>query len=69
MKKKLFGQNIPPACSYCENAVVENEMAYCKKGRRINGGKCRAFRYDPLMRVPKTSFFKKKYTADDFRIG
>ena len=29
MKKKLFGQNIIPDCSYCENAVIE------KEGRRI----------------------------------
>ena len=68
MKKKLFGQNIRPDCSYCENAVIENEMAYCKRGKRIQNNKCRAFKYDPLMRVPKTSTFNKKYSADDFKI-
>ncbi len=68
MKKKLFGQNIGIDCSYCENAVIENEMAYCKKGRSIQNDKCRAFKYDPLMRVPKVSVFTKKYSADDFKI-
>ncbi len=68
MKKKLFGQNISTDCSYCENAVIENEMAYCKKGKRIQQGKCRAFRYDPLMRVPKTATQRKKYTSEDFRL-
>lgn len=68
MKKKLFGQNIKIDCSYCEYAVIENEMAYCKKGRRIQNDKCRVFKYDPLMRVPKVSTFTKKYSADDFKI-
>ncbi len=68
MKKKLFGQNIRPDCSYCENAVIEKEMAYCQKGKRIQNNKCRAFKYDPLMRVPKASTFNKKYSADDFKI-
>ncbi len=68
MKNKLFGQNISPDCSYCENAVFENEMVYCKKGKQIQNGKCRAFRYDPLMRVPKNLSFNKKYSADDFKL-
>ena len=68
MKKKLFGQNIIPDCSYCENAVAENEIAYCKKGKRIQNNKCRAFKYDPLMRVPKTSAFKKNYSIEDFKL-
>lgn len=69
MKKKLFGQNIVPSCSYCENAIADNEIAYCKKGKRIQNNKCKSFRYDPLMRVPKVSVFKGNYTADDFKIN
>lgn len=70
MKKKLFGQNIIPDCSYCENAVIENGMAaYCKKGKHIQEHKCKSYRYDPLMRAPKVSVFKTNFTADDFRIG
>lgn len=68
MKNKLFGQNIMPDCAYCEYAVTEKEIAYCKKGKRIENHKCRAFRYDPLMRVPKASTFKNNFTVDDFKI-
>lgn len=68
MKKKLFGQNILPDCSYCDNAVFENQMAFCKKNKRIQNGKCRAFRYDPLMRTPKSSHIKKNYSIEDFKI-
>lgn len=68
MKSKLFGQNISPDCSYCSHAVFENEIIYCTKSRRIEKGKCKSFKYDPLMRVPKKSAFKKTYTADDFRL-
>ncbi len=68
MKKKLFGQNIKPDCVYCENAVFSDNSTYCQKNRRIKNGKCRAFKYDPLMRVPKTSVLKTDYTADDFKL-
>lgn len=68
MKKKLFGKNIIPNCAYCENSTAENEIVYCKKGKRIQNNKCRAFRYDPLLRSPKSSAFKNQYTADDFKI-
>lgn len=68
MKKKLFGQNIIPNCSYCDNSVFENQMVYCKKSKRIDHGKCRAFRYDPLMRAPKSSAITKNYSAEDFKL-
>lgn len=68
MKKKLFGQNITPDCSYCENSVIENEIAFCKKSKHINNGKCKSFRYDPLMRIPKASVPERTYSADDFTI-
>lgn len=68
MKKKLFGQNILPNCSYCSNAVFENGMVHCKKNKRISHEKCKTFRYDPLMRAPKVSVFKKKYSAEDFKL-
>jgi hypothetical protein len=68
MKNKMFGQNIQPDCSYCENSATENSFAYCNKGKQLKNGKCRKFEYDPLMRVPKNSVFKRKYTEQDFKI-
>lgn len=68
MKKKLFGQNILPNCTYCDNATFENQMVFCRKSRHINHGKCKSFRYDPLLRAPKSSGLNKKYSVDDFKI-
>lgn len=69
MKNKLFGQNIEPDCAYCENSVIENDVVGCAKGRQIKNNKCRAFRYDPLLRIPKASVFKSNFTADDFKLS
>ena len=68
MKKKLFGRNITPDCGYCENAAIENGAFVCTKSRRITDGKCRAFSYDPLMRVPRTVTLRGTYTAEDFKL-
>ena len=68
MKKKLFSQNISPDCSYCENGFIDDGVVYCKKRKKINRNKCRAFRYDPLLRVPKSSVFSTNFTMDDFRL-
>ena len=67
-KKKLFGSNIKPSCAYCRNAAYENEVCFCKKGQKYKNGNCKGFKYDPLMRVPKTLSLKKKFTADDFKL-
>ncbi|MCD8026443.1 MAG: hypothetical protein LUF33_05845 [Clostridiales bacterium] len=66
MKNKLFGQNINPDCAYCENAVFENDFAVCTKNKRIQKGKCRSFKYDPLLRIPKNIKFTSSYAKDDF---
>ncbi len=68
MKKNLFGQNIVPECAYCENFIFEKNVTYCSKGKQLKNGKCRSFKYDPLMRLPKANELKVTYTADDFKI-
>lgn len=68
MKKNLFGQNIPVNCMYCEFASRENEVTYCQKGKQIKNDKCRHFKYDPLMRVPKVTVFRSNYSAEDFKL-
>ena len=68
MKYKLFGKNIVPDCSYCENAVFENRMVICQKGRMLSEGRCRAFRYDPLMRIPASVSLSGNFTAEDFKL-
>ena len=67
-KKKLFGSNIKPSCSYCHNSIYENDVFFCNKGQKIKGGKCRCFKYDPLMRVPTSISLKKDFNPDDFKL-
>lgn len=66
MKKKLFGNNINPACAYCENAANEKDAIYCKKGKKIVDGKCRKFKYDPLLRAPKSTGSQQQFSEEDF---
>lgn len=68
MKKKLFGNNIEPACSYCEYAANESVAIYCKKGKKLVEGKCRKFKYDPLLRAPKKANIPQAFSAEDFVI-
>lgn len=70
MKKKLFGNQIPPDCSYCEHGAKTSGESYsCALGRTLPfKGKCRAFRYDPLKRVPRTEPKLPTYSPDDFTL-
>lgn len=50
----LFTKKIEPRCAYCQRgtALDEEQVVCLKKGVVSAGGSCRAFRYDPLKRVP-----------------
>ena len=50
----LFQTTIEPRCAYCARgqALDENQIACPKKGVMSPGSSCRAFKYDPLKRVP-----------------
>ena len=50
----LFDKKIEPRCAYCARCrpLSPEEMACPKKGVVPASGSCRAFRYDPLKRVP-----------------
>jgi len=50
----LFRKDIEPCCIYCKKGspISEKEVACLKKGIVPSEGHCRAFRYDPLKRVP-----------------
>ena len=50
----LFEKKIDPRCGYCQrgSSLNETQVACPKKGVVSAGGHCRAFRYDPLKRVP-----------------
>lgn len=50
----LFQKKIDPRCTYCAwgHTLNEDQVACPKKGVMASGSHCRAFRYDPLKRVP-----------------
>lgn len=50
----LFQKSIEPHCAYCAlgKALSEDQIACPKKGVMSPGSSCRAFKYDPLKRVP-----------------
>ncbi len=50
----LFQKKIEPRCAYCTRSrtLSETEVVCERKGVISAGSHCRAFRYDPLKRVP-----------------
>ena len=50
----LFQKRIEARCAYCVRGQMldEDQIACPKKGVMSPGSSCRAFRYDPLKRVP-----------------
>ena len=50
----LFQKSIEPRCAYCAlgKSLNDDQIACPKKGVMSPGSSCRAFKYDPLKRVP-----------------
>ena len=50
----LFKKDMEPRCAYCKRGTLrgDNRVMCLKKGSMSAAGSCRAFRYDPLKRVP-----------------
>ena len=48
---KLFRKDMDPRCAYCQRGN-EREVACVKRGIVPMEDHCRAFKYDPLKRVP-----------------
>lgn len=65
---KLFGNNIDTSCEYCSNAQKINGIILCKTNREIINGNCSRFKYNPLMRVPKTAPNFPQYDPKDFEL-
>ncbi|MDE6107453.1 MAG: hypothetical protein K2F83_02110 [Oscillospiraceae bacterium] len=71
-KKNLFQENMDPRCAYCaKGSFLDDEQILCaKKGVVPASGHCRAFRYDPLRRVPpKPAVLKPDtHSPEEFRL-
>lgn len=71
MRKKLFGNNIPPACEYCDygKETADGEMILCGKCGLVKPFySCKKFKYNPLKRIPKPVKPLPKYQKGDFEI-
>lgn len=71
MSDPLFRKDIEPRCAYCAlSRPLDQDNVLCrKKGPMPQTESCRAFRYDPLRRVPpKPAVLKKNFTAADFAL-
>lgn len=68
----LFQKKIEPRCSYCSRSrMLSDEQIVCdKKGVMSACSSCRAFKYDPLKRVPprpaKADF--SRLSDEDFKL-
>lgn len=69
-KKQLFGGNITPSCDYCQYNLGEEGTFLCSKNLTMENGKCKRYRYDPLMRRPKSfpALPAGRYSADEFKL-
>ena len=68
MKKQLFGKNIVPSCVYCEHSKNEGESQFCTITKQLKNGKCKKFKYNPIMREPKGMAPLKSFDKEDFSL-
>ncbi len=68
----LFRKDIEPSCSYCKRGtpLSDSEVVCSRKGIVAADSSCRAFRYDPLKRVPPrpVKLNTDKLTKEDFSL-
>lgn len=66
----LFRKDIEPRCAYCaRSGPLDDEHATCKRRGIVRlTDHCRAFKYDPLRRVPPRPAVlpARKYSDADF---
>ncbi|MBQ3265545.1 MAG: hypothetical protein IJH07_07185 [Ruminococcus sp.] len=68
MKKQLFGNSIAPSCVYCEHSKTEGSSQFCTVHKALKNGKCKKFKYNPIMREPKGMAPLKSYQKEDFSL-
>lgn len=67
----LFRQDIEPNCAYCERGKRLSDTAiHCERRGSVSpGDSCKAFRYDPLKRIPpRPASLRRKFKAEDFSL-
>ena len=64
---KLFGNNIEIKCEYCANSADAPSGYICTLRKSIKNGKCRKFKYNPTLRVPKSTEALPEFKKEDFK--
>ena len=67
----LFRRDIEPNCAYCERGerVSDTEIYCARQGTVAADHHCKAFRYDPLKRIPpRPATLKRKFRESDFSL-
>ena len=70
-KKKLFGNNVEPACEYCEYGKPSGDgaMILCsRKGIVTRFYSCSRFRYMPTKRIPRRRPDLPRFDRKDFSL-
>ena len=71
MAKKLYGNNIEPACEVCAlgHRSPDGKSVLCsRKGAVDPYDSCRKFEYDPLKRIPERPQKKSEHAAEEFEL-
>jgi hypothetical protein len=68
----LFGNRIPPACKYCENAYGalqrDGNILCVRRGVVAGEYRCGRYRYDPTKRIPKLKPRLTEFKESDFAL-
>lgn len=69
-KRALFGGDIPPDCAYCQHNSGKSGQVLCSLRSVMKDGKCKLYRYDPLLREPREapSIKTEQYSPEDFKL-
>ena len=71
MARKLYGNNIEPACEICAlgHRAADGKSVLCsRKGAVDLYDSCRKFEYDPLKRIPERPSQKAEHEAEEFEL-
>lgn len=52
-KNRFFGGDIPPGCDYCAHNNGKGTQVVCSQKLELLDGKCKKYKYNPLMREPR----------------
>lgn len=72
MRKKaapLFGSSLPVSCAYCEHNLSPEGDAVCRFKLSLSPeGRCKRYRYNPMLRAPKPQPVLPEFDPEEFKL-